>query len=136
MPQICCFFFSSRRRHTRLQGDWSSDVCSSDLAAPASSPVSRPLLLDGGVRSSLAQQRVPLWMIQRVHGQVDVEIWPVQVMRAWEYDVRQFTDRRLAKPGKLFERDKPLAVRDEQPESLGRDISDLNAQSAFSTLPG
>src|SRR5256885_12831016 len=27
-----CFFFSSRRRHTRLQGDWSSDVCSSDLA--------------------------------------------------------------------------------------------------------
>src|SRR5256885_16839243 len=31
--QIICgfFFFSSRRRHTRLQGDWSSDVCSSDL---------------------------------------------------------------------------------------------------------
>src|SRR5256885_17248362 len=27
------FFFSSRRRHTRLQGDWSSDVCSSDLQA-------------------------------------------------------------------------------------------------------
>src|SRR5205807_6275143 len=26
-------FFSSRRRHTRLQGDWSSDVCSSDLDA-------------------------------------------------------------------------------------------------------
>src|SRR5256885_2143333 len=25
------FVFSSRRRHTRLQGDWSSDVCSSDL---------------------------------------------------------------------------------------------------------
>src|SRR5256885_4140386 len=28
---VCFFFFSSRRRHTRLQGDWSSDVCSSDL---------------------------------------------------------------------------------------------------------
>src|SRR5256885_5175391 len=28
------FFFSSRRRHTRLQGDWSSDVCSSDLLGP------------------------------------------------------------------------------------------------------
>src|SRR5437762_14131048 len=26
------FFFSSRRRHTRYIGDWSSDVCSSDLA--------------------------------------------------------------------------------------------------------
>src|SRR5437870_13101559 len=27
------FFFSSRRRHTRWPRDWSSDVCSSDLAA-------------------------------------------------------------------------------------------------------
>src|SRR5699024_12232287 len=26
------FFFSSRRRHTRSKRDWSSDVCSSDLA--------------------------------------------------------------------------------------------------------
>src|SRR3989454_2009352 len=29
--RVLFFFFSSRRRHTRLQGDWSSDVCSSDL---------------------------------------------------------------------------------------------------------
>src|SRR5256885_5045858 len=29
--EVFFFFFSSRRRHTRLQGDWSSDVCSSDL---------------------------------------------------------------------------------------------------------
>src|SRR5438477_12377112 len=28
---ILFFFFSSRRRHTRLTCDWSSDVCSSDL---------------------------------------------------------------------------------------------------------
>src|SRR2546430_10867540 len=28
----CFFFFSSRRRHTRFDCDWSSDVCSSDLA--------------------------------------------------------------------------------------------------------
>src|SRR5207248_5777186 len=27
------FFFSSRRRHTRSYGDWSSDVCSSDLSS-------------------------------------------------------------------------------------------------------
>src|SRR5436309_5560404 len=42
---IVFFFFSSRRRHTRFSRDWSSDVCSSDLASrtpktasPASSP--------------------------------------------------------------------------------------------------
>src|SRR6266704_6355422 len=43
------FFFSSRRRHTRSKRDWSSDVCSSDLAsvltmisAPCRSDSSRP----------------------------------------------------------------------------------------------
>src|SRR5256886_5156999 len=31
---MCCFFFfSSRRRHTRFDCDWSSDVCSSDLTS-------------------------------------------------------------------------------------------------------
>src|SRR2546430_3426880 len=29
---VLFFFFSSRRRHTRFDCDWSSDVCSSDLA--------------------------------------------------------------------------------------------------------
>src|SRR5256885_9384367 len=39
------FFFSSRRRHTRLQGDWSSDVCSSDLGVPAAEVLARQQLL-------------------------------------------------------------------------------------------
>src|SRR5690606_29906736 len=33
---LLCFFFSSRRRHTRFSRDWNSDVCSSDL--PCASP--------------------------------------------------------------------------------------------------
>src|SRR5256885_5272259 len=35
---VLLFFFSSRRRHTRLQGDWSSDVCSSDLSRDGEQP--------------------------------------------------------------------------------------------------
>src|SRR5207249_7320338 len=35
LPSLRCFFFSSRRRHTRSKRDWSSDVCSSDLLTPA-----------------------------------------------------------------------------------------------------
>src|SRR6266581_860812 len=35
MYNVIFFFFSSRRRHTRWTGDWSSDVCSSDLAGLA-----------------------------------------------------------------------------------------------------
>src|SRR2546427_7062452 len=42
---FCFFFFSSRRRHTRFDCDWSSDVCSSDLSPCRSSrttPASPP----------------------------------------------------------------------------------------------
>src|SRR5574341_1964160 len=44
------FFFSSRRRHTRLVGDWSSDVCSSDLPERTATdvrPAGRPDGSDG-----------------------------------------------------------------------------------------
>src|SRR2546430_9890617 len=47
------FFFSSRRRHTRFDCDWSSDVCSSDLQSARcryqyrpSASVERPVLLE------------------------------------------------------------------------------------------
>src|SRR5919202_5267006 len=43
---ISGFFFSSRRRHTRSLCDWSSDVCSSDLAG-----FSYPAGFPKGVRS-------------------------------------------------------------------------------------
>src|SRR5256885_1643039 len=45
---VILFFFSSRRRHTRLQGDWSSDVCSSDLHRRllGNGHCTRPLELD------------------------------------------------------------------------------------------
>src|SRR5256886_9177883 len=37
---VFVFFFSSRRRHTRFDCDWSSDVCSSDLIYATSSLIS------------------------------------------------------------------------------------------------
>src|SRR5690242_21132713 len=36
LSSLKLFFFSSRRRHTRLTCDWSSDVCSSDLSSATS----------------------------------------------------------------------------------------------------
>src|SRR5256885_9797952 len=45
---VMVFFFSSRRRHTRLQGDWSSDVCSSDLVGPRPEPA-----VDGAQRNGV-----------------------------------------------------------------------------------
>src|SRR6202041_3845007 len=49
MDDTCLvFFFSSRRRHTRLTCDWSSDVCSSDLSRGSSGPAARPKCATSG----------------------------------------------------------------------------------------
>src|SRR5687768_18588194 len=45
MYDLAFFFFSSRRRHTRCSRDWSSDVCSSDLAPAATAAAARGRLL-------------------------------------------------------------------------------------------
>src|SRR5690625_1295341 len=49
------FFFSSRRRHTRWPRDWSSDVCSSDLAEHLSALVrsaGAPVILGGDLNET------------------------------------------------------------------------------------
>src|SRR5207302_7349661 len=56
------FFFSSRRRHTRFSRDWSSDVCSSDLA---------PAIDDG----QLAAKGVRFATLKpAVDGQIDISV--------------------------------------------------------------
>src|SRR5256885_12015474 len=54
------FFFSSRRRHTRLQGDWSSDVCSSDLG-PAKIWVDPTMTPVNGRHQALAWNMGTMW---------------------------------------------------------------------------
>src|SRR5688500_19136781 len=73
---FCVFFFSSRRRHTRLQGDWSSDVCSSDLGVveKAVARLVRPHALRQLVRLTVAEPIADLpAYVRRV---------PVQIGRA------------------------------------------------------
>src|SRR3712207_5337682 len=53
-----CFFFSSRRRHTRYWRDWSSDVCSSDLQRGNSAPQGQPVLSLRGVNKSFGAVHV------------------------------------------------------------------------------
>src|SRR5436189_3497009 len=48
---VIFFFFSSRRRHTRYIGDWSSDVCSSDLGPERALILSQHSSWEGETRS-------------------------------------------------------------------------------------
>src|SRR2546429_2827069 len=63
MPSLWlfCFFFSSRRRHTRCSRDWSSDVCSSDLEASRSRAV-------GYVETSLRDGLTLRGLLKRLAG--------------------------------------------------------------------
>src|SRR5438093_1907916 len=54
---FCFFFFSSRRRHTRLVSDWSSDVCSSDLLRHEEIDKERALQL--AAQESIKDQSLP-----------------------------------------------------------------------------
>src|SRR3989454_12438128 len=66
------FVFSSRRRHTRLQGDWSSDVCSSDLGRVRGDPYV--------ALTDLAQRIVP-----DGYSDWDYDIAPYYVQQHYDY---------------------------------------------------
>src|SRR5690625_5724539 len=56
---LSCFFFSSRRRHTRWPRDWSSDVCSSDLTTLTEATRNHELIVQGvSPRGALALSRI------------------------------------------------------------------------------
>src|SRR2546427_8129266 len=57
------FFFSSRRRHTRFDCDWSSDVCSSDHGAAVPARQTLQLLLERGG----PLQKMPVFPDQKAH---------------------------------------------------------------------
>src|SRR5437764_30500 len=52
--RLASFFFSSRRRHTRYIGDWSSDVCSSDLAGAEAARLGLGAGIAGGLLSAVS----------------------------------------------------------------------------------
>src|SRR2546430_13082314 len=54
------FFFSSRRRHTRFDCDWSSDVCSSDLSHVDSASSTRKRRFGGSQLGWIGLRSVPI----------------------------------------------------------------------------
>src|SRR2546430_7460742 len=58
---VYCFFFSSRRRHTRFDCDWSSDVCSSDLRPQKTKTVRQ------GFEHAFRKDKAALFRLGRKH---------------------------------------------------------------------
>src|SRR5256885_11721685 len=97
MPTILMtvvFFFSSRRRHTRLQGDWSSDVCSSDLVDPKPGATPIPWLKTPFAEGSPHVSPDGKWMAftSDSGGQTQVYVAP--------FDNARSEERRVGKEGR------------------------------------
>src|SRR5207248_6301402 len=85
------YFFSSRRRHTRSYGDWSSDVCSSDLLEL---PLrwKRPRRIFVNSMSDLFHENVPDDYIHQVFNTMVRAHWHT-------YQVLRSEERRVGKEG-------------------------------------
>src|SRR5688572_31840564 len=103
------FFFSSRRRHTRFDCDWSSDVCSSDLVAhlPRGAPAARssggkPYGFDRSLEGRVAERHVEVSLSA---GEVEAHA-PLEARhhlgdeRAIQRDQFRSEERRLGKEGR------------------------------------
>src|SRR2546430_7395599 len=87
---VYSFFFSSRRRHTRFDCDWSSDVCSSDL--PARSVNARDLHADAIAKS---QRRSAALAAQR--GVLVAQLPPLALAARAAQRARRSEERRVGK---------------------------------------
>src|SRR2546430_5161816 len=74
------FFFSSRRRHTRFDCDWSSDVCSSDLTREGSDAICRRAYWLGPNLERVAERRKP----QFVRADLSLGLEPIPMLGSRE----------------------------------------------------
>src|SRR5689334_25049793 len=89
---LCTFFFSSRRRHTRWNCDWSSDVCSSDLGAG---------VLARMLQGALNEEAVAALRDERLIGDEQrVDDVVARVDAAAEEEAHRSEERRVGKEGR------------------------------------
>src|SRR5699024_11684556 len=83
-----CIIVSRRRRHTRSKRDWSSDVCSSDLAEELELPQDANILLvnDGATVGRTAQAR----RIVGLDSKEDKELFPIVREAIYDASFRPF----------------------------------------------
>jgi hypothetical protein len=77
-----------------------------------------------------------LWIQDRVHGKVDVEVGPIEVMRLRSLHVKHSTDRGVAETRKLLEGKEDFPVAQQEPDSVSGDAGDFNVRSVVATRRG
>src|SRR5262249_58599781 len=90
------FFFSSRRRHTILVSDWSSDVCSSDLAGQIAWMRLRPRSGNGDARPAPVRT-TPITLVPRRHANHWIALSPRNTAALARSEERRVGEERRSK---------------------------------------
>src|SRR5437762_10866852 len=90
------FFFSSRRRHTRYIGDWSSDVCSSDLALAALEPAGEIENFGTLLVAHFLENNPQVW---RVTVRIGEHLWSRIAVDGKPHPTARSEERRVGKEG-------------------------------------
>lgn len=84
----------------------------------------------------LAHERKAFRVIERFNGQIDVKIGPVEMMRLWKLDTEKLSDRHVLEPGEMFKRHEEFLASEQEPETMSRDVGNLNVRNVFARLCG
>jgi len=69
-------------------------------------------------------------MLNGLDGEVDVEVWPIEMVRTRALHVCNRADGGIAEPGKLLEWQEEFPVADQHSEAMPRHIGHFNRKSA------
>ena len=74
-------------------------------------------------------ERERFGIANRLHREIHVEEWPIQMIGRWPLDVGKLFDGCLLEPGKLLEGQVQLLLPEEQPEAMHRYVGDFRRGS-------
>jgi len=79
----------------------------------------------------LADERKILGMTNRLNRQIDIKLWPIEMIRGRQLNVQYFPDCDIAKPWELRKWEEKLFIFQQNPKTLLRDIGYLNRRIAY-----
>lgn len=68
-------------------------------------------------------------MANRLDGEIDIQVRPIEMIGRRSLDAGEFVDGGLTEPWELLERQEQLFIGQEQPEAMPRDMGNLRSQN-------
>lgn len=78
----------------------------------------------------LADKRKAFGVPDGLDCQIDIQLRPVEVIGRWQFDVENFSNCYVAKPGEFAERQEQFFILQQEPETMLGDVGHFNGRNA------